>query len=256
MHRALLVEEALAAGEGEDAFVPDVRMDVEALRAGEAKADEALRRDVVAGQRQRHVERPLIERKEQLAAIGVVVGVPQDHAPRRIGVIGARDFRRFAVAEDVVAADGFVAAVEDVALPFAHEHALGRAALVAGVGVDRTAAACRPANDLDPARRGIVDQAPIAEQALGRGVDDRHSHALQARGQLGVKVVDRRRRAPAIAHHDPTPRAIRLAHSAIASSRISSKRSMTMIRRCSVSETTGARPCFVRAPHLMKRIVG
>ena len=43
MDGALLVEEALRAAQAEHAFVPDVRMDVEATRAVEAKADEALR---------------------------------------------------------------------------------------------------------------------------------------------------------------------------------------------------------------------
>src|SRR3954470_12925180 len=73
MHRTLLVEEALLAAPGEHPFVPDARMDVQALVAREAEADEALRRDVVAGQCQGHVERRLVEREEQLAAVGVVV---------------------------------------------------------------------------------------------------------------------------------------------------------------------------------------
>ena len=45
---AMLVEEALRAVEPEDALVPDVRLDVEALLAGEPEAYELLRRDVVA----------------------------------------------------------------------------------------------------------------------------------------------------------------------------------------------------------------
>ena len=56
--------------------------------------------------------------------------------------------------------------------------------------------------------------------------------------------------------HEPTPRAIRLAHSAMASRRTSSSRSITMMRRYSLSPTTGAVPWLVCARHLMKRIVG
>jgi len=53
VHRPLPVEEALPAGDAEQAVVPDVRMDVEAPAGVEAEADEAdeaLRRDVVAAQ--------------------------------------------------------------------------------------------------------------------------------------------------------------------------------------------------------------
>ena len=64
VHRALAVEEALRAREAEDAFVPDVGMDVEALLAVESEAHETLWHDVVARQRQRHVEGPPVDRKE------------------------------------------------------------------------------------------------------------------------------------------------------------------------------------------------
>jgi len=53
MNGALPVEEALRALLAEHAFMPDVGMDVEAAAGVEAKADEALGRDVVARQRER-----------------------------------------------------------------------------------------------------------------------------------------------------------------------------------------------------------
>ena len=81
-----------------------------------------------------------------------------------------------------MAVDRFVAAVEDVAAPFAHEHALGGAALVAGVLVDRPPSARGPAHDLDLAWRGIVDEPAVAlQRGVGR-VDDRHAHAAQSVG--------------------------------------------------------------------------
>ncbi len=64
VHGSLPVEKALAAAQAEHAFMPDVRVDVEALFALEAKADEPLRREVVTWQRERHVEGPPIQRKE------------------------------------------------------------------------------------------------------------------------------------------------------------------------------------------------
>src|SRR5215470_14259805 len=76
MHRALLVEEALHTAQTEHPLVPDVRVDVEALTTVEAETDEPLRRHVVARQRQRHVERPPIEREEQLPAVRMIVRVP------------------------------------------------------------------------------------------------------------------------------------------------------------------------------------
>jgi hypothetical protein len=89
-------------------------------------------------------------------------------------VIDAGELRRGRVGEDVVAVDRFVASVEDVAAPFADEDAFGRSALIAGVGIDRSAPACGPAHDLDRAVARVVDEAPVAdERPLGR-VDDRH----------------------------------------------------------------------------------
>src|SRR5262245_33041169 len=69
VHGPLLVEEALGAAPSQHPLVPDVRVDVEALAAAEGKADESLRRDVIPGKGQGHVERPGLERKEQLPAV-------------------------------------------------------------------------------------------------------------------------------------------------------------------------------------------
>ena len=60
-------------------------VDVEPAASVEAEADEMLRADVVARQRQRHQEGLAVQREEQLAAVRVVVGVPQHHA---LGVVG------------------------------------------------------------------------------------------------------------------------------------------------------------------------
>jgi hypothetical protein len=117
--------------------------------------------------------------------------MPEEHAPGRIDVVGARRLGRLRIGQDVVAADRLVAAVEDVALPLADEHALGGAALVAGVGVDRAGAARRPAHDLDPAFGRVVHQPAVAGERLGGGGDERHGHRPEAGGQVGMEVVDR-----------------------------------------------------------------
>jgi hypothetical protein len=92
VYRALLVVEALGAAPREHAFVPYVRMDVEPASAVEAEAYEVLGLDVVAREREGHVERCLVEREEELAAVRVVVAVPQHHLRWRalMRVVGAR----------------------------------------------------------------------------------------------------------------------------------------------------------------------
>ena len=102
-----------------------------------------------------------------------------------IGALGI-----FAVREDVVAADGRIAPVEDVTFPFADERALGRTALIAGVGIDGPRALRRPAHDLDPAARGIVDEKTVAFERGRRRVDHAHRDARQVRRKVGIQIVD------------------------------------------------------------------
>src|SRR5262249_30519269 len=80
---ALLVEEAARASAREHALVPDIGMHVEPGAAVEPEGPEVLGLHVVAGQRHRHDERLALEREEELAAVGVVVRVPEQDAGRR-----------------------------------------------------------------------------------------------------------------------------------------------------------------------------
>ena len=107
-------------------------------------------------------------------------------------MVGAGALGRLGVGEEVVAADRLVAAVEDVAAPFAREHAFGRSALVAGIGVDRPGALGRPANDLDAAGLRIVDQTAVAPERFVARVAHRHDDARQAGRQIRMEIVDRR----------------------------------------------------------------
>jgi DNA-binding transcriptional LysR family regulator len=136
MDGALLVEEALSASQREHALVPNVRMNVETLLSVETKAHELLGRDVVPGQRQWHIERPMVEREKQLSAIRVVVRVPEQHALRFFSVVFAGGFGLGCIRKDVMTAYRLVATVENIAAPFADKDAFGGAGLVAGVGVD------------------------------------------------------------------------------------------------------------------------
>ncbi len=108
-------------------------------------------------------------------------------------MIGAGRFRRLGVGQDVVAVDGFVAAVKNVAAPGADENPFRGAALVACADIDRTAPLGRPAHNLDGIVR-IIDQAAIPLKRRRRGIDNRHDNAGKARRQIGIQVVDRRHR--------------------------------------------------------------
>ena len=77
VNRALFVEETLRPFKCENTFMPDVWMNVEALPSIKTKADEFLRRDVVTRQCQRDIERTMVERKEKLSAVGVIVRMPK-----------------------------------------------------------------------------------------------------------------------------------------------------------------------------------
>jgi hypothetical protein len=59
--------------------MPDVWVDVESFTAIECEANKLLRRDVIRRERKRHVKQLILERKEQLSAIRVVVGMPKQH---------------------------------------------------------------------------------------------------------------------------------------------------------------------------------
>src|SRR5580700_5681527 len=54
--RTLPVKEALSAAQREDPFVPDVRVDIQALAPVEAKTHESARVHVIPGERQRHIK--------------------------------------------------------------------------------------------------------------------------------------------------------------------------------------------------------
>src|SRR5262249_48408070 len=190
VHGPLLVEEALGAAQREHAFVPDIRVDVEAVLAAEAKTHEPLRCDVIAREGEGHIERPAFERKKHLSAVRVVVRMPEHHSSRPVAVILACRLRRLSVGEYVVTIDGLVSAVQDIAAPFAHEYAFGGAALVAGAGIDRPRAKRWPPADLDTTFLRVVDQPAVPLEGRRRCVHDGHQHAGQPRRKLRVEIVD------------------------------------------------------------------
>jgi hypothetical protein len=80
MDLALIVLEAAVAVGWANRLMPNIWMDTEAHVTIEPEGCEILGLDIIATDRERREERHAIERKEQLAAIWVVVGVSQKNA--------------------------------------------------------------------------------------------------------------------------------------------------------------------------------
>ncbi|MGF6700061.1 hypothetical protein OKW38_004673 [Paraburkholderia sp. MM5496-R1] len=171
---ALLVKEPLGSFESEHPFMPDVWMDVEALLSIKAKAHELLWRYVVPGQRQGNVERAMVERKEQLSTVWVVVRVPKQHALRYIGVVVTGCFRLHCVRKDVVAAHSLVSTVQNVPAPFAHKCAFGRACLITGSGVNGPCTHCRPLHNLDRTLARVCYKPAESIKRCGGRIDHGH----------------------------------------------------------------------------------
>ena len=148
--------------------------------------------NVVAGKREGNEKRLPVERKEELATVRMIVRMPEQDALRGARVRVIRAARLLAVREDVVATDGFVAAIENVTFPLADERARGRAALVAGVEVHRARTLRRPAHDFDLALRGIVDQVAIVFESGRCRIDHGHRHPREVRRKVGVEIVEHR----------------------------------------------------------------
>ncbi len=88
--------------ERHDRAVPDVRMDIEPAAAAAPERDEPLplRRHTVPRQGERHDETLAVQRIEQLAAVGVIIGAPdQSLLPQSCRAVGGRLFRPVAPRE-------------------------------------------------------------------------------------------------------------------------------------------------------------
>src|SRR6516162_8699716 len=188
MNPALPVEKFRVILMRHDGAMPDIRVDVEAPAAVAPEAGELLRRHVIAGQRQGHQEALAVQGKEQLPAIGMVIGPPDEGLlPLASRAAGGGLLRPVAPAEEIAVADRIVAGVESLALPPELEQAGGHAALIAGIEVDRPPALGRPAHDLDGKAFRLLDEAAIAlEIILGGDNQGRLIYTPYARsGQIG-----------------------------------------------------------------------
>ena len=106
MHASLAIEELGLIGMRHDRTVPHVRMQVQAAAPVTPEAHERLGRDVIAGQRQRYDEALAVQRIEQLAAVGVIVGPPDKRPLARLAdAFGRRLFRPVTPAKKIAVPD-------------------------------------------------------------------------------------------------------------------------------------------------------
>ncbi len=166
--------------------MPDVGVDIEAAAAVEIERDELLRLQIVAGQGQGNDEGRGIQRKEELPAVGMIIGMPEQHA-RPVGIrLRLRGLERILrPAQKILIAHGVVPPVENLAFPPEGEDTLGGAAFVPGADVDLAPALGRPAHDLDGMAVRIDHELAIAHQALRRRADERRLDRPQARHNRG-----------------------------------------------------------------------
>jgi len=124
MHASLAIQELGGIGERYHGAVPDVRMDVETAAPVAIKRDKLFRPYLVARQRQRHDKTLAMQRIKHLAAVGVVIGAP-DQRPlaRPERPVGSRLLRPIAPSEQIGVADRIVARVKRLALPGKFEDA-------------------------------------------------------------------------------------------------------------------------------------
>src|SRR5271154_783713 len=120
---ALSVQELGTVVKRHDRPVPDVRMDVEPAAPVTPEGDELVRRHIVPRQCERHDETLAMQRVEQLATIGMVIGAPDQRLlPEFCRAVGGRLFRPVAPGEKVAVAYRVVAGVEGLAFPPELEH--------------------------------------------------------------------------------------------------------------------------------------
>jgi len=70
--------------EGHDRAMPDIRMDVEPSAAVTPETGEPLRSHIIPRQGKRHGETLAVQRPEQLTAIGVIIGAPDQRAATQL----------------------------------------------------------------------------------------------------------------------------------------------------------------------------
>src|SRR5437868_6924947 len=126
-----------------------------------------------------------MQRIEQLAAVGMVIGAPDQRlVPRFCPALGGRLFRPVAPGEEVTVAYGVVPSVKRLAFPPELEHAFCDTTLIARIFVDGSPALSRPTDDLDREAHWCIDEASVPlEGTVARSDERRLMNSTHACGR-------------------------------------------------------------------------
>src|SRR5580692_700467 len=186
MHSALSVEELGVIGEGYECSVPDIRVNIKTALTVAPESHKLIGRDVVSGQGERNHETLAVHWVDELAAVRVVVGAPNQRTLANGCGAGARRFLGpVAPTEKITVADRVIARKKSLALPPKLEYSLSDAALISGICIDWPPALCRPARDLDGEAFRVIHQGAVTGQAAFRGSHQRrlvHAPYADCRG--------------------------------------------------------------------------
>ena len=191
MHTALSVQELGMVIERHDRPMPNAWMNIKPAAAVTPERNELLRCHVVPRQSERHDKTLAMQRIEQLAAIGMVIGAPDQRLlPLFRGAVGGRLFRPIAPGEEVAVAYSVVPSLKGLAFPPELEHSFGDASLIPGILVNRSPALCRPADDLDRDALWRVNEASVPLEGTIARCDERR--LMDPPHACGRHVGDRR----------------------------------------------------------------
>lgn len=94
-----------------------------------------------------------------------------------------------AVAENVMAADGVISSVKNVATPLAFEHPLDRSGFVPGVGIDGPPPFRRPANDFNFDLVGRFDEPAVTGDRFRCRRDNGDGDPFHLCGNIWRKII-------------------------------------------------------------------
>ena len=191
MNGPLSVETPMFSTDGKNAFVPYIRMNIQALSPGESETHEVLRLHIITGQSQWSQKGFVHLGEEQLPAIWMIVGVPDQQFLWRAIVIFFCLRRIRCVAQNVMPVDRIISSVKDITLPFADEDSFRRTAFITAVGINWSPALSRPSYDFDIRARQVGNEAAKSLQCILCGVNNRYCHPSEIRWNARIQIVGR-----------------------------------------------------------------
>ena len=121
----------------------------------------------------------------------MVIRVPEKQLFRWPRMVVAGVARLDGIAKNVMTADSFIPAVDDIATPFANENTFGCAGFVATVGIHLAPTFCRPTDNLDFKIARGIDQASVTAQRFIRRRHHRDGDAFHVGRNIRIQIIGR-----------------------------------------------------------------